>query len=41
MASTYDEIVCFMAAYFPAYSEKGQLTETQYIMDKFYAPELT
>jgi hypothetical protein len=41
MASPYDEIVRFMTAYFPAYSEKGQLAETQRVMDKFYAPELT
>jgi hypothetical protein len=41
MASIYDEIVCFMEAYFPAYSEKGQIAETQHIMDGFYAPELT
>jgi hypothetical protein len=37
----YDEIVRFMKEYFPAYSEKGQVKETQQVMDKFYAPDLT
>jgi len=36
----YDEVVRFMKEYFPAYSEKGQVKETQHIMDKFYAPDL-
>jgi hypothetical protein len=38
--SMYDDIVRFMEAYFPAYSEKGQIAETQSFMDKFYAPDL-
>jgi hypothetical protein len=41
MASTYNDIVRFMEAYFQAYSEKGQIAETQHIMDNFYASELT
>jgi hypothetical protein len=40
MALTYDEIVRFMTDYFPAYSEKGQIEETQHVMDKFYAPDI-
>jgi hypothetical protein len=40
MAVTYDEIVRFMTEYFPAYNEKGQIAETQHVMDKFYAPEV-
>jgi hypothetical protein len=31
MASLYDDIVRFMKEYFPAYSEKGQVAETQHI----------
>jgi len=41
MESTYDDIVSFMKEYFPAYSEKGQIAETQKVMDKFYAPDIT
>jgi hypothetical protein len=37
----YDEIIRFMKEYFPAYSEKGQVKETQHVMDKFYATDLT
>ena len=40
MESMYDEIVSFMKEYFHAYSEKGQVAETQHLMDKFYAPDL-
>jgi hypothetical protein len=40
MASIYNDIVSFMKEYFPAYSEKGQVMETQHVMDKFYAPDL-
>lgn len=40
MALTYDEITGFMTEYFPAYSEKGQIAETQHIMDRFYAPDI-
>jgi hypothetical protein len=40
MASIYQDIVRFMEEYFPAYSEKGQIDETQHVMDKFYAPDL-
>ena len=40
MALTYDEIVRFMKEYFPAYSEQGQIAETQHVMDKFYAPDV-
>ena len=41
MESLYGEIVRFMEEYFMAYSQFGQLPETQYLMDKFYAPDLT
>jgi hypothetical protein len=40
MESMYDDIVRFMREYFPAYSEQGQIAETQHVMDKFYAPDL-
>jgi hypothetical protein len=40
MDSMYDDIVRFMKEYFLAYSEKGQVKETQQVMDKFYAPDL-
>jgi hypothetical protein len=40
MTSTYDDIVRFMKEYFPAYSEKGQVAETQAVMDRFYAPDI-
>jgi len=41
MESLYDDIVRFMEEYFPAYSEYGQIEETQHFMDRFYAPELS
>jgi hypothetical protein len=40
MTSLYDDIVRFMKEYFPAYSENGQVAETQHIMDSFYAPDI-
>jgi hypothetical protein len=40
MAPVYKDIVRFMEEYFPAYSEYGQVEDTQHLMDKFYAPEL-
>jgi len=40
MKSIYDDIIKFMKEYFQAYSEKGQVKETQHVMDKFYAPDL-
>jgi hypothetical protein len=39
--SMYDEIVRFMQEYFPAYSQYGQIAETQRVMDRFYAPDVT
>ena len=41
MESIYRDIVRFMEEYFPAYSQYAQLSETQHLMDKFYAPELS
>jgi hypothetical protein len=41
MESLYSDIVRFMEEYFIAYSQYGQLPETQHVMDKFYAPDLT
>lgn len=41
MESLYGDIVHFMEEYFPAYSQYGQILETQHLMDKFYAPELS
>ena len=41
MESLYSDIVRFMQEYFTAYSQYGQLPETQHVMDKFYAPDLT
>ena len=41
MESIYNDIVRFMEEYFPAYSQYAQLSETQHLMDKFYAPELS
>lgn len=41
MESLYGDIVRFMEEYFIAYSQYGQLAETQRVMDKFYAPDLT
>jgi hypothetical protein len=29
-----------MEEYFPAYSEKGQIAETQHVMDRFYDPDI-
>ena len=40
MASLYGDIVRFMKEYFPAYSDKGQVAETQHMMDRFYAPDI-
>ena len=37
----YNDIVRFMEEYFIAYSQYGQIPETQHVMDKFYAPDLT
>jgi hypothetical protein len=41
MESLYGDIVRFMEEYFIAYSQYGQIPETQHVMDKFYAPDLT
>jgi hypothetical protein len=41
MDSMYSDIVRFMEEYFLAYSEYAQFSETQQLMDKFYAPELS
>src|SRR5512139_2756773 len=41
MESLYGHIVHFMEEYFLAYSQYGQLPETQHVMNKFYAPDLT
>jgi hypothetical protein len=41
VAPLYDDIVCFMKEYFPAYNEYAQVQETQHLMDRFYAPDLT
>ena len=41
MESMYSDIVRFMEEYFLAYSEYAQFSETQHLMDKFYAPDLT
>jgi len=41
MESTYSDIARFMEEYFPAYSQYAQDLETQHLMDKFYAPELS
>jgi hypothetical protein len=41
MESLYSDIVHFMEEYVLAYSQYGQLPETQHVMDKFYAPDLT
>ncbi len=41
MESIYNDIVRFMEEYFPAYSQFAQRSETQHLMDKFYAPELS
>jgi len=40
MATMYQDIMHFMEAYFPAYSEQGQIEKTHHVMDKFYAPDL-
>ncbi len=41
MESLYNDIVYFMEEYFPAYSRYAQVPETQHLMDRFYAPDLT
>jgi hypothetical protein len=41
MESLYGDIVRFMEEYFPAYSQYGQIPETQHLMDRFYAPDLS
>jgi len=41
MESLYDDILHFMKEYFPAYSMYAQDLETQHLMDRFYAPDLT
>jgi hypothetical protein len=41
MESIYNDIVRFMEEYFQAYSEHGQILETQHLMDRFYAPDLS
>ena len=41
MESIYTDIVRFMEEYFPAYSRYAQVLETQHLMDRFYAPDLT
>jgi hypothetical protein len=41
MESIYSDIVRFMEEYFPAYSQYAQTLETQHLMDRFYAPELS
>lgn len=38
---TYNDIEKFMEEYFFAFSEYGQVPETQHVMDKYYAPELS
>jgi hypothetical protein len=40
VASMYDDIISFMKEYFHAFSEYGQVAETQAVMDKYYAPDL-
>ena len=40
MAVTYEQIKSFMQGYFIAYSEDCQLPERQYVMDKYYAPDI-
>ena len=39
MGLTYDEIVAFMAEYFPVYSELGQVPATADRMYEYYAPD--
>jgi hypothetical protein len=41
MESLYNDILHFMEEYFPAYSKYAQVPETQHLMDRFYAPDLT
>ncbi|MDM7919162.1 MAG: hypothetical protein QUS12_08370 [Methanosarcina sp.] len=41
MESLYNDILHFMEEYFPAYSLYAQTLETQHLMDRFYAPDLT
>jgi hypothetical protein len=40
VASMYDDIINFMKEYFHAFSEYGQVAETQAVMDKYYTPDL-
>ena len=40
MAVTYEQIRNFMQGYFIAYSEDCHLPERQYVMDKYYAPDI-
>lgn len=40
MAVTYELIRSFMQGYFIAYSEDCQLPDRQYVMDKYYAPDV-
>ena len=39
MALTYEEIIQFMTAYFPAYSNYGQDPATVHVMNDFYASD--
>lgn len=41
MVSLYNDILRFMEEYFPAYTQYAQALETQHLMDRFYAPDLT
>lgn len=41
MESLYNHILQFMEEYFPAYSMYAQDPETQHLMDRFYALDLT
>ena len=41
MESLYNDILHFMKEYFPDYSRYAQDLETQHLMDRFYAPDLT
>jgi hypothetical protein len=41
MASMYKEIVSFMKEYIHAFSEDAQIAETQHVMEKYWAPDLS
>jgi hypothetical protein len=41
MNTLYGDIARFMEEYFPAYNQYSQNPETQHLMDKYYAPELS